>query len=369
MKSTASVRRTTVAEKEDPMLVTQQPVLKRFWYPVIPLSMLDDGPKPFVLLGEKIVLWKDGEGRVSCLEDRCCHRSAELSRGFYDQGGLACGYHGWTYDRTGRCVRIPQMERSAVPEGACVRAYRAETRYGYVWVCLDDEPLLRLPEFPEATDPAYRMIPQFYESWQCAGLRLMENSFDPAHVNFVHRATFGDPVDAGPVQMEVTDRDFGFHMNTKIPIKNIDLAKSILRIDSNKTTREIDAEWWLPFLRYARFKYPTGLVHAIMTCATPIDDRFSMVSQVAWRNDTEEQAKAVDIIEFDRRVTHEDRYILEGTDPDVPLDNRFAERNVATDKPGVLMRRKLLAMLAAHGEKEATRHAPPAAATATKARA
>lgn len=340
------------------MLVTQQPVLRRFWYPVIPVSHLDAGPKPFTLLGEKLVLWKDGEGRFSALEDRCCHRTAELSRGFYDSGLLACGYHGWTYDHAGRCVRIPQMERSAVPEGARVRAFRADSRYGHVWVCLHAEPLAPIPEFPEAHDPGYRRIDQFYESWDCAGLRLMENSFDPAHVNFVHRETFGDPGDAGPASIDITDAEWGFHMNTKIPVKNSELAKSILRMESNKTVREIDADWCMPFLRYARFKYPTGLVHAIMTCATPIDDRRSMIMQTAWRNDTEAQAKAADIIEFDRRVTMEDRYILEGTDCDVPLDNRVAERSVATDKPGVLMRRKLLKLLAEHGEPEATRYRP-----------
>ena len=339
------------------MLVTQQPVLRRFWYPVIPVSHLDAGPKPFTLLGQKLALWKDGEGRFSALEDRCCHRTAELSRGFYDGGQLACGYHGWVYDHTGRCVRIPQMARSDVPEGSRVRAFRADSRYGYVWVCLDERPLTGIPEFPEARDPSYRCIPQFYETWNCAGLRLMENSFDPAHVNFVHRGTFGDPADAAPIAMDVSDREWGFHLNTKIPVKNSELAKSILRMDSSKTTREIDADWWMPFLRYARFKYPTGLTHAIMTCATPIDDRSSMITQTAWRNDTEADAKAADIIEFDRRVTIEDRYILEGTDSDVPLDSRtHAERSVATDRPGVLMRRKLLKLLAEHGEAEATHH-------------
>ena len=81
------------------MLVTKQQVLRRFSYPVIPASHLEDGPKAFTLLGERIVVWRDGEGRVSALEDRCCHRTAALSRGFYDAGQLVCGYHGWTYDQ------------------------------------------------------------------------------------------------------------------------------------------------------------------------------------------------------------------------------------------------------------------------------
>jgi phenylpropionate dioxygenase-like ring-hydroxylating dioxygenase large terminal subunit len=89
------------------MLVTQQKVLRRLWYPVMPGSHLEQGPKPFTLLGERIVVWRDGDGRFSALEDRCCHRTAALSRGYYEGGALVCGYHGWTYDHTGKVVRIP----------------------------------------------------------------------------------------------------------------------------------------------------------------------------------------------------------------------------------------------------------------------
>ena len=86
------------------MLVTKQPVLRRFWYAVMPMAKLDAGPQPFTLLGEDIVLWKQADGKPAAVRDRCCHRTAKLSCGFYQDGNLACGYHGWTYDRTGRCV-------------------------------------------------------------------------------------------------------------------------------------------------------------------------------------------------------------------------------------------------------------------------
>jgi len=38
------------------MLQTATPMLRRFWYPVIPLAQLQDGPKPFRLLGQDTVL-------------------------------------------------------------------------------------------------------------------------------------------------------------------------------------------------------------------------------------------------------------------------------------------------------------------------
>jgi nitrite reductase/ring-hydroxylating ferredoxin subunit len=100
------------------------------------------GKKPLsVDIGDQpIVMWRDKDGVVRALEDRCPHRRAPLSRGcIRDNGWIQCGYHGWSYDgATGRLTDIPNMkddqrfpplykaERFAVAEGG-----------GLVWVCLD----------------------------------------------------------------------------------------------------------------------------------------------------------------------------------------------------------------------------------------
>jgi nitrite reductase/ring-hydroxylating ferredoxin subunit len=120
------------------MLVTQQKVLRRFWYALMPMAHLDDGPKPFRLLGTDLVLWKQADGTPAALADRCCHRTAKLSRGFVENGHIVCGYHGWTYDCSGACVRIPQQPDLQIPAGARVPSYRAQEKYGYVWVALEE---------------------------------------------------------------------------------------------------------------------------------------------------------------------------------------------------------------------------------------
>ena len=166
------------------MLNTKQPVLRRFWYAVMPVDHLKDGPKPFTLLGEPIVLFLDGKGEPAALEDRCCHRTAKLSKGWCKDGNIVCGYHGWEYDRDGRLVMIPQFPFEQPIPDAKARSFRAQTRYGYVWVALD-EPLSDIPDVPEDRTPGYRMIHQFYDKWNTAALRLMENSFDNAQFAFV----------------------------------------------------------------------------------------------------------------------------------------------------------------------------------------
>jgi len=53
------------------MLVTKQPILRRFWYPVIPKQNLADGPKSFELLDHPLVLWLDQCAKPAATEDRC----------------------------------------------------------------------------------------------------------------------------------------------------------------------------------------------------------------------------------------------------------------------------------------------------------
>ena len=134
------------------MLVTQQNILRRFWYPVLRTDDLADGPKPFTLLGEDIVIWSGPDGAPAVAVDRCCHRSAKLSRGWVEDGNIVCGYHGWTYDSAGTCVDVPQQKKSARGTGFAIQTYKAATRYGYVWVCLDAEPLGDIPEIEEAEE-------------------------------------------------------------------------------------------------------------------------------------------------------------------------------------------------------------------------
>jgi hypothetical protein len=60
------------------------------------------------------------------------------------------------------------------------------------------------------------------------------------------------------------------------------------------------------------------------------------------------------VIACDRTVTQEDHEILETTDYDAPLAIR-EEQHMASDKPGILMRHKLAALLKARGEVEQRR--------------
>jgi phenylpropionate dioxygenase-like ring-hydroxylating dioxygenase large terminal subunit len=335
------------------MLVTQQPVLKRFWYPVIPLLELLDRPQSFELLGQKIVLWRDSQGHPAAAQDRCCHRSAQLSKGKVTDGCIECPYHGWRYDAKGACTHVPQMSRDAISPSYKIEAYSCAERYGYAWVCLG-EPLAEIPDIPEAIAPNFRLIHEFYEPWNCAGLRVMENEFDLAHPTFVHVTTFGSAEHPVPDSMDIWETEGGIAMQGTLGVTNPELQQQNLKMEQAKTLRTLDMTWHLPFTCRLRIAYPNGLVHVIVNTAVPISDSRSQIVQFCLRNDTEAETSAASAIAFDRAVTLEDKAILETTDYDVPLDIAH-EQHMMTDKPGILMRRRMAALLKAHGEVEQTR--------------
>jgi phenylpropionate dioxygenase-like ring-hydroxylating dioxygenase large terminal subunit len=335
------------------MLVTQQPVLKRFWYPVMPIAHLTAKmPQPFELLGRKLALWLDLDGSPVAVSDRCCHRTTQLSKGIVIDGCVRCAYHGWQYDGQGVCVKVPQFSPDQkIPPSYKVESFKCAERYGYVWVCLDKEPLLPIPYIPEAEDPANRLIPQCYDQWQCSGLRVMENSFDNAHFSFVHAASFGSIEQPKPASSEITTLEFGLVIKSEVPVINPPAQQKNLGMTEAFTTRFVESTWHMPFSRTLKIIYPNGLMHSIFTAATPVSDRISQIVQFCIRNDTEADVSAEDVIAFDRQVVLEDRVVLETTNYDTPLDVAV-EQHMPSDQPGIVMRRKLLALFKQHGETE-----------------
>jgi phenylpropionate dioxygenase-like ring-hydroxylating dioxygenase large terminal subunit len=337
------------------MLVTQQKVLRRFWYALAPTHTLADGPKPFTLMGENLVLFLDGERKPAALRDRCCHRTAKLSRGWCEGGHIVCGYHGWTYDRDGKLVRIPQQPDMALPSGARVQSFHCQDKYGYVWVALED-PIRPIPEFQEDADPAFRRIFQFYETWKTSPLRLMENSFDNAHFSYVHRANFGQYDQPRPSKYEIRPTDWGFEAETIVPINNPPQGHRITGTTAPTTERHLFNRWYMPFVRRFGCNYPSGMKHIIYNCATPIDDGTMQLSQWLYRNDREEDCSTAELIAWDQAIVDEDRDILEATDYDAAIDTRRrVEFHMESDKPGLMMRKMLMELLEQHGEAEVHR--------------
>ncbi len=119
------------------------------WYPILfSVDLPSDRPYSFSIYGEPMVLFRDQEGELICLRDRCPHRLAKLSDGQVIDGRLECLYHGWQFGKNGNCLHIPHLLAGAnIPERAKVQAFPVSEQQGIVWVWADDK-ILPDPEWP-----------------------------------------------------------------------------------------------------------------------------------------------------------------------------------------------------------------------------
>ena len=82
-------------------------MLRRYWHPFALTSDATDTPRGVTILGEQLILFRDGLDRVGLLHPRCCHRGTSLYYGKVETEGIRCCYHGWLFDVEGKTLDMP----------------------------------------------------------------------------------------------------------------------------------------------------------------------------------------------------------------------------------------------------------------------
>jgi vanillate O-demethylase monooxygenase subunit len=163
------------------------------WYAA---ASSDELPSSSILsrtvLDERVALLRTESGHPAALLDRCPHRLLPLSCGRVKGETVECGYHGLTFDPSGRCVRVPGQAR--IPPGARVRSFPVTEKYGLVWIWPGD-PALADPgavfDIPQFAQPGWELSRGPYTRFATNYQNITDNLVDPAHTTFVHQGTLG----------------------------------------------------------------------------------------------------------------------------------------------------------------------------------
>jgi vanillate O-demethylase monooxygenase subunit len=148
-------------------------------------------PTPVTLLDEPLVFYRQADGKLVALEDRCCHRLAPLSHGQVEGNDLRCMYHGLKFNGSGACTEMPGS--ATIPKAMKVRSYPVIERYSAAFVWMGDAGKVDeslLPDFVGYEDPRWQMLPGrmdydvYYEL-------IQDNLLDLSHLPWVHRNSFG----------------------------------------------------------------------------------------------------------------------------------------------------------------------------------
>jgi nitrite reductase/ring-hydroxylating ferredoxin subunit len=325
-------------------------LLRRYWHPVCESARVSTTPRKIRLLGEDLVVFRDGSGRPGLLYSRCIHRGTTLYYGKVEKSGIRCCYHGWLFDVEGRCLNQPcepgggrNLHRYRQP------AYPVEERYGLLFAYLgpaDSKPVLPRYDnleslqpgevlgafvggFGSSADRSLRIVPH---SW----LHMNDNSMDPFHVHILH-STFStvqfDAAFSVTPQVEFFPSQHGV---SYAAIRTLPDGRSIRRISSwflpnvvtvldlqMKASQSSGISWFVPVDE-------THHVHAIVS---KVPEGMSLkelelVNGKRWAEMTEEE----------HRATPGDYEAQVGQGP-VTL---HSEEHLVTSDRGIVMQRRLL---------------------------
>ena len=172
-------------------------LLRRYWHPVGLVGDATGTPRALRVLGEDLVLFRDGRGNAGLLHARCCHRGTTLYYGRVEDDGIRCCYHGWKFDTQGHCLDQPCEPGGATQRHKARQAwYPVQERYGLLWAYMGPPqkmPLLPRYEAFEVLEPGETVEADDRSIGSggpvivdCNWLQHWENVVDPFHVPVLH---------------------------------------------------------------------------------------------------------------------------------------------------------------------------------------
>jgi phenylpropionate dioxygenase-like ring-hydroxylating dioxygenase large terminal subunit len=260
-------------------------LMRQYWLPAVQSSELerDGAPLRLMLLGERLIAFRDSAGRVGVMDHRCPHRCASLFLGRNEEGGLRCIYHGWKYDVAGNCIDMASVPpQQDFKQKVKAKAYRTEERAGVIWVYMGSS--AKAPPLPalEILDVPDDEVSVTFIQRDCNYLQALEGEIDTSHFGFLHAGHVGpdDVTEDEPVHYTVINRAPEYHI--------ADTAWGT-QYGAHRAAGEGRKYW-----RFANFLFPfwtqapngefDSHVHA--RAWVPLDDTHTMFCYLRWKRGT-----------------------------------------------------------------------------------
>ncbi|HEX3952737.1 MAG TPA: Rieske 2Fe-2S domain-containing protein [Stellaceae bacterium] len=169
-------------------------LLRQYWVPAALSSELktDGDPVRLMLLGEKLIAFRDTSGRVGVMDHRCPHRCASLFFGRNEEGGLRCVYHGWKFDTEGNCIDMPNLPADQdFKHKVKAKTYQVAERAGVIYVYMGEREVAPpLPSLEALMCPPEETRVGCAQR-ECNWLQALEGDIDGSHFSFLHTGALG----------------------------------------------------------------------------------------------------------------------------------------------------------------------------------
>jgi 5,5'-dehydrodivanillate O-demethylase len=252
-------------------------LMRWYWHPISPAADLLKNPvKKVRILGEDLVLYRDQQGRLGLIGDRCAHRSMGMQFGIPEEEGLRCPYHGWLYDGTGQCLETPlEPPDSTFKSRVKIKGYPVEELGGLIFAYLGPAPAPLLPRWDLFVWPnAVRQIGVCV--LPCNWLQCQENALDLAHNTYLHGHFFKYVLERmGVLEERAPDRNT-HRAFTSMRNRLTYMAHRIERYGIQKYTRREgqrdDQIMRGPFVVFPYYTRPGGGIRTEFQIRVPMDD-------------------------------------------------------------------------------------------------
>ena len=247
-------------------------LMRRYWTPVCLIEEVaeaDGAPLLVEVLGERLVAFRDTNGRLGLLDEKCPHRHASLVFGRNEDCGLRCLYHGWKMDVDGNIIAMAsEPEGSPLPGRARHRAWPVHEWGGFVWAWLGDAD--EVPAIVKLRVP-------------CNWAQIHEGQIDSAHSSSLHasdmvparvegaaaddQSWYRPSTDKSP-RLQIETTDYGFHYAAiRRPIRNA-ASHDYVRV----------TEFIAPYTSLI----PPNNRYRVASVIVPIDDVTTAFHFIAW---------------------------------------------------------------------------------------
>ncbi|MBO9670353.1 MAG: aromatic ring-hydroxylating dioxygenase subunit alpha [Sphingobium sp.] len=272
--------------------------------------------------GEQVLLFRDSEGRIAALIDRCPHRGVALSLGTLRDGIVECPFHGWRFDRQGQACHIP-WNPDAKKANLGATALPVREAGGFLWLYTGFDP----QDEPMPMEALLRddvVLCGQSVTWQVHWTRAMENMLDSPHLPFVHRSTIGRflaPYLDQRMDLNWTPRPFGAEINAQV--------------SPDRPTSRLDYRF--PNAMELFIDPPGKIMHLIAICL-PEDEQTTRLSIYTVRNFARWWLLDPFFRWTNGKIAREDKAVLETSLPsEVPAASE--EKSVRTDAPTLAFRK------------------------------
>ena len=198
-------------------------MIYNMWYAVLDSKEVKKNTPIFAKrLNKNLVFWRDSNNNICCIDDKCCHRGDSLSHGKVCKDNIACPFHRFQFDKSGKTVMIPANGKNTeVNKNFFVEGYEVRDLYGFIWFWYRDKDKINDKiMFPDDLKDKKFSYSTIRDEWNNHYTRCIENQLDVVHISFVHHNTIGrgnKTVVNGPLaELDENNNTLKFYVNNVI---------------------------------------------------------------------------------------------------------------------------------------------------------